>query len=173
MRYFVMTILFLVSLILQSTVFSHLTVAGVKPDLVLVFVVFYALLYGPSEGALMGLVGGLLQDLLFGQDLGMNTLAKLVVGYVFGVLEKKIYKDNILIPMVALFFGTLLNETILYFLRFFSFLMRPTDGSVGNYFLALKSVMLSVAIYNACLAPFIYGRFYRSSHRGWLQNIDR
>lgn len=173
MRYFVMAILFLISLTLQSTVFSHLTVAGVKPDLVLVFIVFYALLHGPYEGALMGLTGGLLQDLLFGQNLGMNTLAKLAVGYVFGILEKKIYKDNILIPMVALFLGTLLNETILYFLRFFSYLIRPDDGSVGSYFVALQSVMLSVAIYNACLAPFIYGRFYRSSHKGLLQNIDR
>jgi len=173
MRYFVMTILFLISLILQSTVFSHLTVAGIKPDLVLVFVVLYALLHGSYEGALMGLVGGMLQDLLFGQDLGMNTLAKLVVGFVFGILEKKIYKDNVLIPMVALFIGTLLNETILYFLRFFSYLIRPTVGSVGSYFLAFKGVIISVAIYNACVAPFIYGRFYRSSHKGWLQNIDR
>jgi rod shape-determining protein MreD len=135
--------------------------------------VFYALLHGPYEGALMGLVGGLLQDLLFGQDLGMNTLAKFVVGYVFGVLEKKIYKDNILIPMVALFLGTVLNETILYSLRFFSCLIRPTGGSVGSFFLAFKGVILYVAFYNACLAPFIYGRFYKSSHRGWLQNIDR
>lgn len=173
MRYFVMTILFVISLILQSTVFSHLTVAGVKPDLVLVFLIFYALLHGPLEGALMGLVGGLLQDLLFGQYLGMNTLAKLVVGYIFGVLEKKIYKENVLIPMVAVFLGTLLNETVLYFLRFFSLLIRPGTGTVGTYFLALRSIIFSIAVYNACLAPFIYGRFYRSSLKGWLQNTDR
>lgn len=173
MRYFTMTILFLVSLILQSTVFSHLNIAGIKPDLVLVFIVFYALLNGPKEGALIGFVGGMLQDLLFGQDLGMNTVAKTVVGYTFGVLEKKIYKDNILIPMVALFLGTFLNETILYLLRFFSYVIRPTHGSVGSYLLAFKGVIFYVAIYNACFAPFIYRRFYRSSHKGWLQNIDR
>lgn len=173
MRYFIMTVLFLISLLLQSTVFSHLTVAGVKPDLVLVFLIFYALLHGPLEGALMGVAGGLLQDLLFGQYLGMNALAKLVVGYIFGVLEKKIYKENMLIPMFAIFLGTLLNETILYFLRFFSFLISPGTGTVGNYFLILKGVIFSIAVYNACLAPFIYGRFYRSSHRGWLQNTDR
>ncbi|MDT3698488.1 MAG: rod shape-determining protein MreD [Thermincola sp.] len=173
MRYFIMIILFLVSLILQSTIFSHLSIAGVKPDLVLVFVVFYALLHGSYEGALVGLMGGLLQDLLFGQELGMNTLAKSVVGYVFGILEKKIYKDNILIPIIALLLGTVLNETILYLLRYFSYLIRPNDGSVGSYFLAFKGVIIYVAIYNACFAPFIYGRFYRSSYKGWLQKIDR
>ena len=162
MRYLVMTVLFLISLILQSTLFPHLTVAGVKPDLVLILVVFYTLLHGSREGALVGAIGGLLQDLLLGQNIGMNALAKIMVGYLFGLLEKKIYKENLLIPMAILFLATLMNETILY-------LLRQYVGSSVGYFTALKNVIISTAIYNSCLTPFIYGRFHKSTKEGLLR----
>lgn len=173
MRYFVMTVLFFIGLILQSTLFSHLTVAGVKPDVILVLLIFYSLLHGPTEGALMGLAGGLLQDLLFGQNIGMNTLSKLATGYVFGALEKKIYKENLLIPMIALFVATFFNETLLYLLRWFAYLISPVGGQPMNYFTSVHDVIFSAAIYNSCLAPFIYSRFYKSSHKGLLSKTDR
>ncbi|WP_418790745.1 rod shape-determining protein MreD [Phosphitispora sp. TUW77] len=166
MRYLVIAILFLISLILQSTIFSHLTVAGVKPDLVLIMTVFYALLHGSREGAIAGAIGGLLQDLMFGQNVGMNALAKIIVGYVFGSLEKKIYKENILIPMAIIFMSTLMSETVLY-------LLRQYEGISGGYFGALRSVIISAAIYNSCLTPFLYGRFYKSSTKGLLRVTER
>lgn len=165
MRYFVMTCMFLISLILQSTLFSHLTVAGVKPDLVLILVVLYALLHGPKEGALIGFAGGLLQDLLFGQNIGINALTKIIVGYIFGVLDRKIYKENLLIPIAALFLGTFVNETILH-------LLRLAGGTSVTYFSHVRTVIFSTAVYNSCLAPFIYGRFYNSSHKGVLRITD-
>ncbi len=166
MRYLVISILFLIGLILQSTIFSHLTVAGVKPDFVLIMTVFYALLHGSKEGATAGAIGGLMQDLLFGQNLGMNALAKIVVGFSFGMLEKKIYKENILIPMAIIFVATLLSESVLY-------LLRQYEGMSGGYLGALRSVMISAAIYNSCLTPFIYGKFYSSSTKGLLKVTER
>jgi len=166
LRFLVMTALFFISLILQSTLFSHLTVAGVKPDIVLVLIIFYGLLHGPLEGLLTGLIGGLLQDLMFGQNIGMNTLAKLTVGYIFGSLERKLYKENLLIPIGALFLGTFLNETILYFLRI-------ATGASINYLKYFRDIIFSTAVYNSCLAPFIYGKFYKSSQKGLLRITDR
>ncbi len=172
MRYLVMTAVFLASLILQSTLFSHLTVAGVKPDLVLMFVILYALLHGPKEGLLIGLLGGLLQDFLFGQFVGMNALPKLTVGYMFGILERKIYKENLLIPIAAIFLGTFINETILYLLRQVSYLLGHAGGTSLNYLESVRHVILSTAVYNSCLAPLIYTKFYKSSQKGVLRTLD-
>ena len=165
MRYFFITILFFISLVLQSTLFSHLTVAGVKPNLVLVLVVFYALFHGPKEGALAGLIGGLMQDMMFGQYIGLNALAGLVVGYLIGLLERKIYKESLFIPTVILFLSTFLHETILYILRL-------SVEPAANYFTLVKGVILAAAVYNSCLAPFIYGKFYRSSQKGLLRTTE-
>lgn len=166
MRYLVLTILFLLSLILQSTLFTHLTIAGIKPDLVLILIIFYAILHGPKEGALAGIIGGLLQDLLFGQNLCMNALTKLTVGYLFGLLERKIYRENLLIPMLMVFTGTLINEVFLY-------LFRVTVGiSTGNL-ISIRGIILISAIYNCGLAPFMYPKFYISSQKGLLRITDR
>lgn len=161
MRHFVITILFLISLILQSTLFTHLKIAGVKPDLVLIFVVLYAFLNGPREGAVIGLTGGLVQDLLFGQYIGLNAVTKLFIGFVFGYLERKIYKENLLIPMLVVFSGTIASEALLYFFRLSVISMAGVSGPI-------EKTILVMAIYNSFLTLFIYRKFYKSSQRGWL-----
>lgn len=166
MRHLVMSILFLFGIILQSTLFPHLSIAGVKPDLVLVFVVFYAMLQGPKEGARAGLVGGLLQDILFGQNLGMNIMAKLTTGYLFGFLERRIYKKNLIIPMITVFVATFLNETILY-------LFRLAVGTSTGYLISIRSIIVIAAIYNSLLSLFMYRRFYISAHKGLLRITGR
>ncbi len=162
MRYILLAFLFIVSLVFESTLFTYLTVAGVKPDVILILVIFYAMLHGSREGALVGFMGGIMQDLFMGQFIGLNALAKLLTGFIFGALEYKIYKESIFIAAVALLLGTLWHETVIWVLGYFA-------GFAGNYITAFTAVILPVAVYNSCLAPFIYGRFYRSSHKGLLK----
>lgn len=162
MRFVLMAFFFVVSLVLESTLFNHLTVAGVKPDLILVLVVLYAMLHGSREGAIVGLMGGLMQDLMLGRFIGLNFLAKLLTGLIFGVLEYKIYKESILIAAVALIFGTLFHESLIWILGLFA-------GFSRNYITVFKDIIFPAVVYNSCLAPFIYGRFYRSSQKGLLK----
>lgn len=162
MRFILMAFFFIISLVLETTLFPHLTVAGVKPDLILVLVVLYAMLHGSREGAIIGFMGGIMQDLLLGQFVGLNALAKLLAGLLFGVLEYKIYKESIFIAAVALIFGTLWHESLIWLLGLFA-------GFSGNYFTAFEDIIFPSIVYNSCLAPFIYGRFYRSSHIGLLK----
>lgn len=155
--------LFILSIILQSTLFSHLTLFGIKPDIVTTLVVLFSMIKGPKAGAKAGLVGGLLQDIMFGQFLGLNTLTKMFTGYLFGLLERKIYKDNFFIPIVVVFAGTFVSETIFYVLR--SAVLPTVD-----YFSTLRRMTLYVALYNCLITAFIYPRFYKSSQKGWLRS---
>ena len=50
MRYLVLSLLGFFALILQSTILNEFTIAGVKPDLLLIFTVYFALIKGPGEG---------------------------------------------------------------------------------------------------------------------------
>jgi rod shape-determining protein MreD len=77
-----------VALVLQASVFSHLTVAGVAPDLVLLVVVAAALAHGSAVGLVLGFGAGLLLDLAPPADhvAGRWALALMVVGYVVGRL---------------------------------------------------------------------------------------
>lgn len=160
MRYLKLTILILSSLILQSTVFSHLTLAGAKPDIALILIVLYAIIYGSKEGALAGITAGLLQDLMFGQYLGINILTKVTVGYLFGLLERRIYKENLLIPVIVVFVGTLANEVLLY-------LFRLAIGISTGDFIYIRGIILYTAVYNGILTLFIYRKLYASSQKGF------
>ena len=55
-------------------------------DLVLVGVVYVALRWGPTAGVLGGTLGGLMQDALSGNTVGVGGLAKTVVGFAAGVV---------------------------------------------------------------------------------------
>jgi len=76
------------ALVLQSSVFPHLAVQGVVPDLVLLVVVAAGLAYGSELGLVLGFGAGLLLDLAPPADhyAGRWALALLVAGYVAGRL---------------------------------------------------------------------------------------
>jgi rod shape-determining protein MreD len=77
-----------VALVLQASLFDHLAVRGVVPDLVLLVVVAVGLAHGAEQGLALGFGSGLLLDLAPPADhyAGRWALALLVVGYVAGRL---------------------------------------------------------------------------------------
>lgn len=55
-------------------------------DFVLVGVVFAGLQWGTTAGLIAGTMGGLLQDLLSGEIVGVSGLAKTIVGFAAGII---------------------------------------------------------------------------------------
>ena len=79
-----------VALVLQASLFSHLAIGGVVPDLVLLVVVAAALAHGSEVGLVLGFGAGLLLDLAPPADhvAGRWALALVVVGYVAGRVRR-------------------------------------------------------------------------------------
>ena len=75
-----------VALVLQVSVFPHVSWHGVVPDLVLLVVVGAAFVRGPQFAMVLGFAGGVLLDLTPPADhvAGRWALALLLVGYVAG-----------------------------------------------------------------------------------------
>lgn len=151
-----------VALVLQATVFDFVSILGVKPDLVLLVVIFYGFIHGQREGAYLGFLGGLMTDFLTGHYIGLNALSKMAAGYLAGMGQTKLYKENIFIATIVSLAGTVVGQTIYYLLL----LVTGIKVSLYNGFF---HVILPVALYNGLLTPLLYGRFYRSSTRGLLK----
>lgn len=162
MRYAIMGSFLVGGLILESTVLNYLKVAGVKPDLLLVFVIFTAILHGHFQGAKIGFVFGLVEDLFLGKYLGLNALSKMLTGYLIGLGENKVFKDNLFIPVIGLFSATLFNN-------FVYVLLAGLAGVKWNLAAYVWDVTIPEAIYNACLAPLFYGKFYHAATKGSLK----
>lgn len=161
MRLFVLLIMLIIAVFLQVTLLNFFPILGVKPDLILIIVVFNAFLRGSREGAFIGFVGGILEDFAIGYYIGMNALSLMVTGYLIGFTESKLYKDSSLIAVVLVWAGAFTAQTINYVL--ISLLNVYVDPGA-----AFLRIIIPVATYTALLAPFFYQKFYRSNQEGWL-----
>ena len=149
MRIVVLFFAAFLGIVLRDTVFNGLSVAGGKPDFVLILVVFFAIFRGSVQGGLMGAALGMMEDLMTGRFIGINALCKGLLGYLAGVSERNLYKNNFFAAILA---ATFLNA-LLYFL--FSVLI---GSNVGLEKLLLSSI--PDAIYNMCFSPVFYAIFY-------------
>jgi rod shape-determining protein MreD len=138
----------------QSAIVPHISVMGAKPDIILIVASLYGFTYGPASGSLTGFIGGLLGDLLAGPHVGIGLLSKTIVGFFAGLVRRAVFLENMMLPMLAIFVATWLNEFIYVG---FLFLLGET---VPIKIVSLQ-VILPSAIYNALLAPFVYVLVHR------------
>ncbi len=73
--------------ILQSTVFTHVTLMGVKPLILPVAVAGVSLFLGRTDGGVFGLFAGMLMDMSYNQITAQFTILLTLLGIFLGVLS--------------------------------------------------------------------------------------
>ena len=136
------------ALVLQSTLFSQITLAGVKPELVYLVTIVLALLEGPSAGAVAGFAGGMTQDFLLNQPKGTTALTLTLVGYAVGMLRQYIVTPSPLLPVVVVAGATMVG------ILFYGIVAFLLGVDVGGMYL-VKAAVLS-GVYDAVLTPIFY-----------------
>lgn len=102
-----------IALALQTTLARYTVGSLATVDLVLVAVVYAALSSGPVVGLFAGTVGGLVQDALSAQIIGVGGLAKTLVGFVTGVVGSQFIVSGA-IPRFVVFLGASLVHTLCF-----------------------------------------------------------
>ncbi len=142
------TAVVITALVLQSTLFSQITLAGVKPELVYLVTIVLALLEGPSAGAVAGFAGGMTQDFLLNQPKGITALTLTLVGYAVGMLRQYIVTPSPLLPVVVVAGATMIG------ILFYGIVAFLLGVDVGGMYL-VKAAVLS-GVYDAVLTPIFY-----------------
>lgn len=150
MKILLKSAIIVVTLLIQLTLINSVTILGLKPDLILVVVVVFSLLKGEKEGTISGFVSGLLQDIFSIGLLGINALAKTVIGFTCGILKEKIFHEHILFIIPVITFIASFMQSILIFLLLRAF------GTEYNLAWSLKQIALPEALYSSLLSPFIF-----------------
>ena len=137
------------ALLLQSTVFAELRLLGVRPELLFLVTIVFALLEGPNEGAVIGFVSGMAQDFMLHEPKGITALTLTLVGYAVGMGRHLIVSASPLVPTMVVALGT---ATGVAFYEVTAFLLgafddRPAYGA---------KVALLTALYGAILTPILY-----------------
>lgn len=100
----------LILLVMQATLVPMLFTGGHRPDLLLAAVVSAGLLFGKETAIGVGFFAGLLQDLASGTIFGLNLLPKMLVGYLFGLAERNVFKESVLLPLFAVMAATVIQN---------------------------------------------------------------
>jgi rod shape-determining protein MreD len=137
--------------------------AGAKPDLLLIAVVFFAFIKGAKAGVGLGFFYGLLEDLVVGRFIGLNALAKAVTGLLVGLTDGKIYKENLIAPGLLIIAASMVNGLLVTALF-------KIAGVPVNFIDSFWRILLPGAIYNLGIAPLLYLKFYQSISSGMLSS---
>lgn len=133
----------------QTTILSFMSFNGVKPNILVVFVVSVALLRGSTEGAVIGVISGLIQDIMTGKIMGFYALLGLYLGICIGSVNKRLYRENFLVIIIFTFIATLVYEFLVFFFGIFAY-----NGSNAIY--AISNIIIPEIIYNIVVSIFIY-----------------
>lgn len=118
-RVLVLTSLIYTVCLLQSTLTGYVEIMGIRPNLLIVAAISVALCRSDMESAFMGLVFGLGLDILIGRALGWYAICLFLVCFCIGMVNSKLYKDNVFIPMFFVFFSTMAVQLMVYFINYF------------------------------------------------------
>lgn len=88
------TMLFVIIYLIQTTLFTNLTIAGVMPNILIILMLYIGLYMGRSIGAIYGIIFGIFIDLWIGKNLGITSVALAGIGILGGIFDKNFSKDS-------------------------------------------------------------------------------
>ncbi|MFZ5817186.1 MAG: rod shape-determining protein MreD [Bacillota bacterium] len=153
MRYWVLTGILLAGFLVQSVLGHFLAIGPASPNLVLVVVIAFALLFGWQIGLGAGVLGGLLLDLVASKYVGIRLLALGSAGLMVGLVEERVFKDNLLLGLLGGFVGSVAGQAII---------LSVLWGFGQPISLLDLRQLFYTALYDMLWCLFIYYRLYKN-----------
>lgn len=139
--------------LIQSTLLNQLPLFGVTPNLILCLVTLFAFWFDGYGAMAAGIVFGLIQDLCFGELIGIAAICYFFISLGIWLTKHLLYRDNIL----SVFFLTLVC-TAAYELLYWG-LYAMMGGTA--HILYMLSILPLLIIYNCVVtigAYLLFGR---------------
>ena len=142
-------IAFFILYFLQANFFSWFTIAGIKPNLFIIFILFIGLFAGKKIGALLGLFIGLYLDLLLGRTIGISGILLGAIGIIGEYLDKNFSKESRFTIMLMVAGATFIYEIGGYI---FSIIRLGVPIEIISF----AKILLIEIIYNIIITVIVY-----------------
>ncbi len=135
----------LLATMLSTTLFTALDVFGVIPNLFLIYIVFAGFYLSKGEAVWLGLIFGLVYDIVVGVNIGLNGILYMFTCFlVVQSCESLISRNNAIVTVVFVALWTIVLEGI-----------NALFGSGGAIVSSIKIIGIEM-IYNGVLAIILY-----------------
>ena len=140
---------FLIIYIIQTNFFNWFNIAGIKPNLYVIFILFIGLFAGRKMGISYGIVFGIILDLLANTNIGITSLMLGVIGYLGGYFDKNFSKENRMTIMSMQIGATIIFELGTY-------IINALIQSYEIEIITFIKILLIEILYNTLLTIIIY-----------------
>lgn len=149
-KYLVLAVVIILFFLIQATFLSRFSFFGLKPDLLFIFLILWAIRYGPKEGLVVGILTGILKD-FWGPGVPLHIFSQALVGFLAGWLPVEFIKDQFFRLLSWVFWlslsGTVLENLLL------AFYLKSTFIFPWIFFIFMGA-------FNVMLVPLIYPVFF-------------
>lgn len=134
---------------LQANFFTWFSIAGVKPNLFVIYILFIGLFGNRSMGVIYGAILGIFLDLIFNEKVGPNLFGLVLIGIIATLFDKNFSKDSRITIMFMVLGTTMLFEVLSYFIRY---IIYSINVDIINF---IKVLIIEI-IYNILVTIIIY-----------------
>lgn len=159
-RKITIAVLIIACFLVESTIFRHLKLASVAPNLMVVLTSSFGFMRGSKEGMFVGFFSGLLLDTFFcfGSLFGFYALVYMLLGYTNGLFHRLFFPDDIKLPLALIGASELSYGVVIYL---FLFMMR-SKFEFGYY---LSHIILPELLYTILVTLVLYQLILRINNR--------
>ena len=152
-------LLLLLAILIQVTFLNRFTIAGSRPDLVLILVTFYGFFLGGGAGLESGIVAGFLTDLFALDYFGINMLVYGSTGLVAGMLRTNFSDESKKTQALLVFCCSAFSMCIHYAIA-----ASFSGGLAFGLFEYLRSCVVPAGIYTAIVSVPVFTRLTSAYH---------
>lgn len=140
-------------ILIENSIMNYIDIFNISLNASIVYISIISLFVKRNEGALIGLILGLLKDILIGRFIGVNALVFFVIGYLYGILQDKIFKENITTIFILTLFSSLFDSLVNCLLLKSSFESEKILFSLvkGTFFIPILNTIFALIIYKALI----------------------
>jgi rod shape-determining protein MreD len=155
--------IFLLCLILQTTLVPAMGIFGASPDLLMVALFFFARKTGPFAATWAGFFLGLAEDLYSPSILGQNALSRTVAGFFAGLFNERVMRVDFMFQLILLLITFFLHDALYYSVQ----LLKTGNAGTGGIMHLLLTSIVPRALYSLLFAlfPAIKALFFPPSSR--------
>lgn len=151
-------IVFIILYFIQADFFSWFTIAGVSPNLFIIFILFLGLFTDNIFSIIMALLTGITLDLVMGRTVGITAIMFCLVAIIAGYFDKNFSKESKLTIMIMVVGMTIICETANYLLNV---LLVEIPLEMASF----AKILVIEVLYNGILTIIFYDLFLKIGYK--------
>ena len=146
----ILFMVFVILYFLQANVFSELTIAGIKPNLFVIFILVIGLFGNNFLAILFGIICGMWLDSLYSEIMGVSSAMLCLIGFIATWFDSLWSKDEKISIVIMVIIATFIYE-------FGSYFINSIVLEFDMELLAFFKILAIEELYNVLLTIIFFG----------------